>query len=150
MAEYIPFGAAIVMYLFNPLIERKAQATVFKSISESDHLMPDAARLAVPAHRSNDSIKSYLSFVIDAAQIVPATILTAVGVILAIPSHWSPATAAILVLGVCLLVLAVDAYILGFDPHVYDEKRMRGYSFTAIAGIFLNVICMVLIGFLGG
>ncbi|MFD7403019.1 hypothetical protein ACFV7R_10165 [Streptomyces sp. NPDC059866] len=149
MDDYIPFGAAIIMYLFNPLIEKKAQAAVFKSISESDQRMPDAASVVIPAHRSDPSIKSYLSFVIDAAQIVPAVILTAVGVILAIPSDWSPALAAVLVLGICLLVLAVDAYVLSLDPHVYDGKRVRGYTFTAIAGIGLNAICIALVAFLG-
>ncbi|MFI1715686.1 hypothetical protein [Streptomyces litmocidini] len=144
MDEYIPFSAAIVLYAFSPLIEREVKRAVMGSIHQSDAQMTGPPT-PVPAHRKDDFIEGYLSFAIDAAQIIPATLLTAVGIALAIPHDWSPAVGAVSVLATFLAIYAVNAYTLGIDPQKYHSMRMRfkGYSPIVLLSAALNLLCIV-------
>jgi hypothetical protein len=78
--DYIPFTASILMYLLSPLFVRKVQREIVRIINASEaHMSPGQVK---PAHLHDDFIRKYIAFAADATQIVPAVLLTAVGVIL--------------------------------------------------------------------
>ncbi|MDX3536198.1 hypothetical protein PV721_17830 [Streptomyces sp. MB09-01] len=147
MKEYIPFAASTLMYLLSPLLVRKAQKAVMRAIAESDNLLEGEHEK--PAHLQDSSIKKYVAFAVDAAQIVPAILLTGVAVTLAIPNDWPPSLAGVLIIVVSLVVVGADAYVLSLDPHQYAKKKWRGYSVVEISGISLNLIGIVLLASLG-
>ncbi|MGA5085447.1 hypothetical protein [Streptomyces pseudogriseolus] len=146
MDDYIPFGAAIVLLAFSPLLERRAKKAIMESIRQSDQ--QTAAGAVVPVHRTDSFIEGYVSFAIDAVQIVPAILLTAIGLTLAVPHDWAPAIGAVALLATVPVIVGVEAYVLGLDPQLYNSKRLAGYSLFAVISAAVNALCIVSIAIL--
>ena len=143
MDKYIPFAAATVIYIFSPLLTLRAQVAVIGSIARSRGALKDPPG-DIPAHVSDAFIEKYIAFAIDAAQVIPAMILTGVATILAIPQDWPPAVAASIFAVTVPVIIGVDAYILGKDPQQYVKKRWKGYSLVSIMGVAVNLIGVIL------
>ncbi|MET9526237.1 hypothetical protein [Streptomyces coeruleorubidus] len=145
MDKYIAFVAAIVVYLFSPILTWRAQEAILGAIARSRGALKQVPPPDPPGHLTNPFIKNYVAFAIDAAQVVPAIILTGVAVILAVPNDWSPSAAALLLVLVLLVIIAVDAYILSVDPQQYSEKKWAGYSLVSLVGIVINLVGVTLV-----
>lgn len=141
MTELFPFIAAISVYLTTPVLNAHARTTVQRWLAEASRgsPVPDSE---VPDYLAPKQIFDYIEFAADLAQILPAVVLTSIGVVLALPKDVAPATAASFVLLTMLILLVAEARVLSMSPQRYASLKLYGYSFVALVGIGTNLAAL--------
>lgn len=144
MTTLFPFLAAIAIYLATPILNAHAKATIARWLAEAsrDATTPESS---APDYLSPKHIYDYIDFAADHAQVLPAVVLTSIGVVLALPEDVAPTTAATFVLGTVLIVLVTQVRVLSASPQQYAAMKRFGYSFVALVGIAINTVAVVLV-----
>lgn len=138
MKELYPFVAASILYLVSPILSAQARAAVSRWVSEARRYSPVADK-AVPDYLAPRSIDDYIDFAADLAQVVPAIVLTGIGVTLALPADdvFLSVTAQLVTV---VAIVVVQGYVMTQSPQAYAARKVYGYSVVILACLGVNVI----------
>ncbi|MEV6494510.1 hypothetical protein AB0M20_38690 [Actinoplanes sp. NPDC051633] len=136
MSDAFPFLAAILLLLVNPLLTSRARKEVKTWIDRSKPYA-QAKDEAIPDYLSEKVVLDYVVYAADAVQIVPAIVLTAVGMVLALPGI-SPLVGAGVMLVVVLAIVWLDTRVSMMSPSAYFRQKVAGVSLVAGVGIVVN------------
>jgi hypothetical protein len=139
-----PFLAAIAIYLATPILNAHAKATIARWLAEAsrDATVPESR---APDYLAPKQIYDYIDFAADHAQVLPAVVLTSIGVVLALPEDLTPTTAASFTLATVLILLVTEVRVLSVSPQQYAAMKRFGYSFVALVGIGINAAGVVVV-----
>jgi hypothetical protein len=100
-----------------------------------------------PPTTSEQYIKDYLDYSIDAAQVIPSLVLPAVGLVVALSRGLNQIGMALLLAVGIPMVCWIVLKIFNSDPVVYVGKGyIKGrYTFLSIAGLVMNIICAAVV-----
>lgn len=136
MSEAFPFLAAILLLLANPLLTSRARRQV-RSWMDKSRPYAQAENKAIPDYLSEDVVLDYVEYAADIVQIVPAIVLTAIGMVLALPGI-SPLAGAGVMLVVVLVIVWIDTRVSMMSPSAYFRRKVAGVSLVAGVGIVVN------------
>jgi hypothetical protein len=141
MTIAFPFLAAIVMLIASPWLIRRAKNQVELWMARAAK-GPVPVGQNVPDYLAPAQILTYVEYAADIGQIVPTIALTGVGVIAALPPSTPPTTAAGLTLGIVVVLVVVDAALLGVSPQRYVRRKIAWMSAVPFAGVVVNLVAL--------
>ena len=140
----LPFGLAICFIALSPLFTRRAKKYIEGQIRE------DAAKAGrnpdnFPPEVAVGTVKDYIDLAADSVQLWPLTLLPLTGALFAITGNIASNAALTILVGIVIITIALDAWMLTRAPQEYASRRLARLSIASVIQIIGNVLSIALL-----
>lgn len=140
-----PFAAAIALALISPLLNAKVKRIVMGQIAADSERHGVGSDAPVPPHLGPDEIGDYVEYAADAVQVLPLTLLPAIGAVFAISKNQASVLSLVFIGVIMITAVTLDAWVLSRSTADYVSIKFGQYSVIALASLAINVAGILLV-----